>query len=267
MVLQGIGKRNCLPTDLIKLYNSDSVWTIDLVYLLKHYGVEDFTMYTTHIGVNWQHQTTPFYKDIQKDTKRVHSLFAKARENDIRVVPSKLQMDDIRRFLMSDRYTLILLVNLNLLSCHLCKENQRKMWWKSLFYKKERKEPEQSAVVPVSDAIDVPQPSAPSTPTHSMSWSKSSPTLSGTSLRVPNTPYTPTAIRPPTPSKKGYQLVVSPVEFVGHYIVLIGYDRNTDYFFYRDPGTDSELCALAGDDLETAFCSETDHDVIVVKMM
>ncbi|KAJ3252445.1 hypothetical protein HK103_001564 [Boothiomyces macroporosus] len=200
MVLQGIGKRNCSPSDLVKLYNSDSVWTIDLVYLLKHFGVEDFTMYTTHIGINWQHQTTPFYKDLQKDTRRVHSLFAKARENDIRVVPSKLQMDDIRRFLMSDRYAIILLVNLNLLSCHLCKENQRKMWWKSLFYKKEKREVEQSTVVPVSDAIDVPQPSAPSTPTHSMSWSKSSPTLSGTSLRGANPPYTPTAIRPPTPS-------------------------------------------------------------------
>src|SRR5690606_24670834 len=54
--------------------------------------------------------------------------------------------------------------------------------------------------------------------------------------------------------------------FVGHYILLVGYDPEQDIFTYRDPGTDTELCYIEGGELEKARNSlGTDHDVIVVR--
>ena len=52
-------------------------------------------------------------------------------------------------------------------------------------------------------------------------------------------------------------------EFAGHYIVLIGYDKENDMFLFRDPGTDSELCVVSFDNLELSMSKETDNDLIV----
>lgn len=46
------------------------------------------------------------------------------------------------------------------------------------------------------------------------------------------------------------------------------YDKETDMFFFRDPGSESEICAIGNDELERCFvCKETDLDLIVVKLM
>ena len=56
-------------------------------------------------------------------------------------------------------------------------------------------------------------------------------------------------------------------DFVGHYILLVGYDRENDLFYYRDPGCDEGLCCIDSDSLDVARSAiGTDHDVIVVKM-
>ncbi|KAJ3300563.1 hypothetical protein HDV03_002130 [Kappamyces sp. JEL0829] len=409
MVLSGIGRTRLTTQDISSFYPVTSIWTIDLAYLLRHYQVEDFTFYTLHIGVNWRHSSIPFYKEsLQKDVKRIHSLFARAREQNVRVVPVGLKPDDLKRFLLSNRYAVILLVDLNLLSCHLCKEKQRKDWWKGLCYPKPSQPAEPAAACaarastpspayggpampspslygtlaqgpkPVPEAsppiaiassvgsahsspsrplaprgpagglphrhpsvssmpsptkplssqqvtsfsssvsrrlsfgglFPTSAPAAPSIPPASISPSSSFQSSSSTlpnatlqgntqaaTVQTPNpqltasSPLLPSRSRnhssssslmnqahsSPAPtclglctsySQKGYQLVVSPPEFVGHYIVLIGYDRDTDMFFFRDPGSPSELCAISGDQLEKAYCCpETDRDLIVVRMM
>ena len=259
-------------------------------------------MYTSHIGVNWTHSKIPFYKDTFKsDIKRIHGLFAKARENHIRVVPQSLQMDDIKRFLLSNRYSIIILVNLNVLQCHLCKEKQRKDWWNQWFSKTP------TVSVPelyFSDAIDIDPVKHNQSPYSSIGSSSvprrlsfggllpSSPSSSLSSYTTITAPTTLRQFTPTTPllpkarisnspkktesclsichqySKKSIRYVVPPTEFVGHYIVVIGYDSDTDMYFYRDPGTDSKLCAISGDGLESAHnCAETDHDLIVVRIM
>lgn len=54
--------------------------------------------------------------------------------------------------------------------------------------------------------------------------------------------------------------------FVGHYILLIGYDCDSDGFLYRDPGTQEPMCIISGKDLELARSSlGTDLDTIIVK--
>jgi hypothetical protein len=44
MILSGIGKRHCSLEDLMNLLPLDSIWTIDLAYLLRRFGVEDFSI-------------------------------------------------------------------------------------------------------------------------------------------------------------------------------------------------------------------------------
>ncbi|KAJ3117258.1 guanylyl cyclase domain-containing protein 1 [Phlyctochytrium bullatum] len=102
----------------------DSIWTIDLAYILRHFGVEDFTFYTSYIGVNFNYSSKHFYREnITVDRQRVHTLFAEAQDCGVRVVPVVLSLDDMRRFLLSDRYAIVILVNLNKLKCRLCSKS------------------------------------------------------------------------------------------------------------------------------------------------
>ncbi|KAI8920327.1 Guanylyl cyclase [Powellomyces hirtus] len=168
----------------------DGVWTIDLAYLLRKYGIDDFTYYTSYIGVNQQYNRTQFYSaTISHDRSRVHSLFAGAHDNNVRVVAWTLPIDDMIRFLDSNRYAIIILVDLNLLHCRNCKKARARK-------------------------------------------SKS-----------------------------------SAASFVGHYILLVGYDPDSDRFTYRDPGTDHEMCTVDADALhEARRAPGTDCDVIVVRV-
>jgi hypothetical protein len=253
-------------------------------------------MYTCHIGVNWTHAQHPFYKDaLQKDLKRIHHLFAKARESHVRVVPQQLSLNDIRRFLLSNRYCVLALVNLNLLQCHLCKEKQRKEWWKKWLFKEPEKLERETSSSPIPvHAIEIHKfpPASPSSSLGSSIPSSVPRRLSfGTFPSSPgsplyNTPQPSTKFHmaepllPKSPEKEASCLglctqfskssyhFVKPVEFVGHFIVLIGYDPEIDMFFYRDPGSESKLCAIHGDDLEKAYsCQQTDHDLIVVRIL
>ena len=306
MVLTGMGFP-IQPKDLCPI-DCDSVWTIDLCYTLKNY-CQDFTMYTTHIGVNWEHSNSTFYaKQYHADIKRVHHLFAKAKENFIRIVTTRLSMLDICRFMLSNRYAIIALVDGNILTCHLCAEKKRKQWWRDLCCTpgKKREFGEIAAPIPIPS-----QSSARSTPNQSP-LSNSNPRYqplnqrglsspvnrrlsfqggpgpspiklptvlpggspSSISSFIPLLPSSPThrnfsygsiTQSPPINNESIYNLLGS--EFAGHYIVLIGYDKENDMFFYRDPGTDSELCVVGFDNLEQSMSKETDYDAIVVRVL
>lgn len=53
----------------------------------------------------------------------------------------------------------------------------------------------------------------------------------------------------------------------GHFIVLIGFDPNSDCFIYRDPGITEQHCMISMDDFERARRSNgTDEDCIVIRM-
>ncbi|KAI8368193.1 Guanylyl cyclase [Radiomyces spectabilis] len=56
-------------------------------------------------------------------------------------------------------------------------------------------------------------------------------------------------------------------DYLGHFIVLIGYDPTTDVFIYRDPAKPDEFCTASAELIDRARQSEgTDHDCIVVKL-
>jgi hypothetical protein len=248
-------------------------------------------MYTNHIGVNWNHSTNHFYrKCFQKDLKRINSLFANSKESRVRVCHASLEMDDLQRFLISNRYSIILLVNLTNLVCSLCREKKRKEWYKSLFCIKNKEQirlqddykssmetldcssSDGSALCnPPQKKMDSPRRFT--TPPRNISLPSVSPKISVGSIASSKASLLPKKQNRScwglctSYSKIGYDYVTSQ-EFQGHFIVLIGYDRKNDVFFYRDPGTDSELCAINGDQLEKCFYArETDRDAIVVRML
>ncbi|KAJ3107134.1 hypothetical protein HDU97_004827 [Phlyctochytrium planicorne] len=69
-----------------------------------------------------------------------------------------------------------------------------------------------------------------------------------------------------TTSPLGGRMAGDADEFLGHYVVLVGYDPVTDGFLLRDPGTEEELCFVDAATLEAARSSPgTDHDAIVVR--
>ncbi|XP_071789942.1 protein GUCD1-like isoform X1 [Asterias amurensis] len=53
--------------------------------------------------------------------------------------------------------------------------------------------------------------------------------------------------------------------YIGHFIVLCGYDKMKQHFLYRNPGIESELCACTFSNLEEARRSRgTDEDILFV---
>ena len=62
-----------------------SVWTIDLAYVLRAFGVVS-VMFTSFLGVNLQYATASFYREeILRDVRRVERLFASASERGVDV--------------------------------------------------------------------------------------------------------------------------------------------------------------------------------------
>ena len=55
--------------------------------------------------------------------------------------------------------------------------------------------------------------------------------------------------------------------FLGHYIILIGYEQLGDEFIYRDPSIRHRFCKIRTKDFELARSAKgTDDDCIVVKL-
>ena len=257
MILQSLCLDYGKITDLHELLDTTSIWTIDLAYLLKRFRIQDFSihflfiiyisyyilaMYTSYIGINLQHAHKKFYKEsLSLDRKRIHSLFANASDRQIRIVPLILDLDDIKRFLFSCRYCIILLVNVSSpLKCISCKrERSKPKWWWNKEIDKSRKSPFNTC-----------------TSTSTLSSTTSFFTFS----------HLHCCVCTPLSRLGRYELLTSE-EFTGHYILLVGYDVESDIFYYRDPGVPIHICCIKSSDLECARgWPGTDHDAIVVKI-
>jgi hypothetical protein len=85
MTLKGLGF-NCSLEDMARKCPVNSVWTIDLAFVLRNY-VQDFTYYTSYLGSRKEHQDQKFYQDnFDEDEKRVNKLFAIAKSCSVHVV-------------------------------------------------------------------------------------------------------------------------------------------------------------------------------------
>lgn len=86
MVLQGVGRKECTLERLTTECAHDSVWTIDLAFLLRNYA-PDFTFYTSYFGSKKDYQHVSFYKaDFDQDEQRINKLFAAAKSHHVHIV-------------------------------------------------------------------------------------------------------------------------------------------------------------------------------------
>ncbi|ORX74547.1 hypothetical protein DL89DRAFT_220323, partial [Linderina pennispora] len=121
MILRAFGYTTCSIPQLIRQAKTDSIWTIDLVFLLNHYLQADFTYYTKYAGINPEHTTQAFYKDeLDADEARVQRLFTTARWEGIGVLEIAIPLLDLKRFLVHRQYVGILLVDSTVLKCVAC---------------------------------------------------------------------------------------------------------------------------------------------------
>ncbi|KAJ2805559.1 hypothetical protein H4R21_001214 [Coemansia helicoidea] len=122
MVVRAFGHPTCTVGRLASQVGTQSVWTIDLVFLLHSIlGSADFTYYTTCIGINPEHAKKEFYSDaLEGDEERVVRLFAMARQR-VRVVELEIPLLDLQRFLAHRCYVAVLLVDGCVIRCMACR--------------------------------------------------------------------------------------------------------------------------------------------------
>lgn len=119
--------------ELINMSKTSDVWTIDLAYFLRKFNVEDFTYYTSYFGVNCNYRPTEFYKDtIDNERPRIHTLFCRAAEFGISIVPFKIILFNLKLKLILQSCVAILLVDLNHLHCSDCSPLKISKTWKAI---------------------------------------------------------------------------------------------------------------------------------------
>lgn len=102
-----------------ELKMTESVWTIDLAYLMNHIGVRH-CFFTQTLGVDKGFKNQAFYKkhfDTEED--RVNDLFLKAEGKGVIVKKCSVSVQEIQSHLQ-EGHVAIVLVNAVVLSCELC---------------------------------------------------------------------------------------------------------------------------------------------------
>ncbi|XP_019058425.1 PREDICTED: protein GUCD1 [Tarenaya hassleriana] len=111
MVLRSIGITSCDIHELAELCSTNSIWTVDLAYLLWRFHVE-FSYLTITFGANPNYSIEAFYKEqLPADVVRVDSLFRKAHEVGINIQCRSVCIHDISRLISSGKYIAIALVD------------------------------------------------------------------------------------------------------------------------------------------------------------
>ncbi|XP_062814564.1 protein GUCD1 isoform X2 [Anolis carolinensis] len=96
-----------------------SIWTIDLAYLMRHFGVRH-RFCTQTLGVDKGYKNQSFYrKHFDTEENRVNQLFLQAKTFKVLVEKCTVTMGEIEAHL-SGGHTAIVLVNAVLLACDVC---------------------------------------------------------------------------------------------------------------------------------------------------
>uniref|UniRef100_A0A1J3J5G0 Protein GUCD1 n=1 Tax=Noccaea caerulescens TaxID=107243 RepID=A0A1J3J5G0_NOCCA len=116
MVLRASGITSCTIEDLTEICSTNSIWTVDLAYLLQKFCVE-FSYFTITFGANPNYSIEDFYKEqLPEDLVRVDYLFRKAHESGIIIQCRSVSIHEISCLLLSGSYIAIALVDQDKLS-------------------------------------------------------------------------------------------------------------------------------------------------------
>ncbi|KAL1196985.1 Guanylyl cyclase 1 [Cardamine amara subsp. amara] len=116
MVLRASGITSCTIEDLAEICSTNSIWTVDLAYLLHKFCVE-FSYFTITFGANPNYSIKEFYKEqLPQDLVRVDLLFRNAHESGISIQCRSVSIHEISCLLSSENYIAIALVDQDKLS-------------------------------------------------------------------------------------------------------------------------------------------------------
>ncbi|KAM5313167.1 protein GUCD1 isoform 2-T3 [Glossophaga mutica] len=121
MVLRYLGQLDDgeFESALQELRLTRSIWTIDLAYLMRHFGVRH-RFCTQTLGVDKGYKNQSFYrKHFDTEETRVNQLFAQAKACKVLVEKCTVSMQDIQAHL-AQGHVAIVLVNSGVLHCDLC---------------------------------------------------------------------------------------------------------------------------------------------------
>jgi hypothetical protein len=106
-------------SSLLAQFPDQSVWTIDLLYLLRRLEIP-CQFYTKTLGIDHGFSIyKKFYADLSVDERRVQKLFDSAEENKISITNVSLSTEEILQFLHNSAI-LLLLVDDRYLCCPRC---------------------------------------------------------------------------------------------------------------------------------------------------
>ncbi|XP_048140151.1 guanylyl cyclase 1 isoform X2 [Rhodamnia argentea] len=116
MVLRTIGIKTCSVDTLADLCCTNSIWTVDLAYLLQKFSVK-FSYYTVTLGANPGYSDEFYYKEqLPTDVVRVNKLFHEAIEAGISIQCRSINEEQISLLILSGKYVAIALVDQHKLS-------------------------------------------------------------------------------------------------------------------------------------------------------
>lgn len=99
---------------------TDSIWSIDLAYLLRRYSLEA-TYYTITKGVRPEYRKQEFYRNqLPEDTKRVNKLFQTANCDGVHVVQKTVSIEEIRDAVLEGNRLILVLLDKRLMRCSNC---------------------------------------------------------------------------------------------------------------------------------------------------
>ncbi|CAM8919988.1 unnamed protein product [Rhodiola kirilowii] len=116
MVLNTIGASDCNIRDLKDLCNINSIWTVDLAYLLQKFSIQ-FSYFTVTLGANPTYSAEKFYMDqFSEDLVRVDMLFQNASKAGIDIQCRSISEKEVSMFILSGKYVAVALVDQSKLS-------------------------------------------------------------------------------------------------------------------------------------------------------
>ncbi|KAL4421022.1 hypothetical protein ABPG77_008859 [Micractinium sp. CCAP 211/92] len=289
MVLRALGMRQCHFGMLLDLCPTRSIWTIDLAHLLAKCGAA-VQMLTVTIGANQAYSGEQFYAETMKeDVRRVNALFQAAPDAGFSVQKRSLPLAQLRSLLLGGGCLLIALVDkVRLASGSLATHSRGglgSVWSPEGMRRSGRLSHEggSGAAAAASRAasclLDTSWPdgcvgdSVSSTGAAAAQQAAAARALeaaaagerAGSTAAAGASGREAAALEPAAAAGEGSRGGDS--GYLGHYIVLCGYDARSDEFELQDPASDRPRLWITAARLEEARkCFGTDEDLLLVEI-